>query len=637
MKHNKLILLILILLPLAVFWQTKSFDFVWDDEVNVAANRYLNPVTAENVIHFWREPYESLYIPMSYTIWAVIAPFARVDGGRGLNPAPFHTANVLLHILSTLVLFAILKILVRHEWPAGAGALLFALHPVQVEAVAWVTGLKDILAGCLSLVAVWQYLRFALPAPAEPVTGKNKKHLNARFDGPEIKRKKFLHYGAAGLAYLFALLAKPSAVVTPVIAGLLDLVVLRRSFRQTARALAGWILIAVLFVVVTSVAQPNSELEFVTPLLGRPLIAADALAFYLYKLALPLWLTADYGRVPELVLSHNWIYITWIVPAALAASIWLARKRAPRLAAGALIFVVGILPVSGLAPFMFQNVSTVADRYLYLSMAGPSLVLAWCLSVRGNRWVVVVCSLGLALLGIKSAWQTGYWRDDAALFTHVVSVNPRSWTGYYGLGRALAERQENEQAIASFREAIRLKPELTNAHFSLGGLLVNRGDFAAAIRHYRRALEIAPEFVAARLGLANALARAGEIDAAIAELRDSIKLDPERAEIHFNLGNLLVKRGELAEAIAQFERAVAIRPDFAAAHNNLGRLIASQGDLTGAEKHFREALQIAPDFAEAHESLALALAQQGKTQEAEWHLRQAQRLKQFRTAPARPR
>ncbi|MGE5303900.1 MAG: tetratricopeptide repeat protein [Alphaproteobacteria bacterium] len=635
MKQNKWIWLAIILLPLAVFWQTRSFDFVWDDEVNVSANPYLNPVTSQNLIHFWREPYERLYIPMSYTIWAVIAPFARVGQGKGLDPALFHTANVLLHILSAVALFGILKIAVRNEWAAGAGALLFALHPVQVEAVAWVTGLKDLLAGCLSLVSIWQYLHFALPAPAKPVKRKNSKRSNAPAIGPEIKLKKALHYGVASLAYLFALLAKPSAIVTPLIAGLLDLFVLRRSFRQTAQALAGWILIAVLFVVVSTVVQPNSELEFVTPLWERPLVAADALAFYLYKLAIPLWLSPDYGRLPELVLGEKWIYFSWLVPSALAAFVWLARKRTPYLVAGVAIFVVGILPVSGLAPFNFQNVSTVADRYLYLSMAGPSLALAWFLSVHFNRRTVVVCSLVLVLLGIKSAWQTGYWRDDAALFTHMVNLNPRSWTGYYNLGRALAAREQDDQAIAAFREAVRLQPEFTNAYFSLGGLLVNRGDFAGASGQYRRALEITPEFVEARLGLANALARAGNIDAAMAALRDGIKLDPGRADLHFNLGNLLVTRGELAEAIGQFEQAIAIRPNFAAAHNNLGRLIASRGDLAGAEKHFREALQIAPDFAEAHESLALALAQQGKMQEAEWHAREAQRLKDSRAAPVR--
>src|SRR6185503_6497754 len=153
MPRNRLALVILIALPLAVFAQTWNFEFVWDDAANIVNNRYLNPPSVANLVQFWRGPYERLYIPLTYSVWWATTALA---GGSGSGPSVFHLANGLMHILSTLVVFAVLKILIRQHWAACAGALLFALHPLQVEPVAWITGMKDVLSGFLSLLALWQ-------------------------------------------------------------------------------------------------------------------------------------------------------------------------------------------------------------------------------------------------------------------------------------------------------------------------------------------------------------------------------------------------------------------------------------------------------------------------------------------------
>jgi len=480
MYRRHLIVVLLIVITVAVFWQVRDHGFVWDDSVNVYENPYLKPVTLSNVLHFWQKPYKRLYIPLTYTIWATIAQFAELpktdDRGGGFDPRLFHLANLIFHLLSVMVVFAILRMLVRSDWAACGGAMLFALHPVQVEPVAWVTGMKDVLCGLLSLVAVWQYLAYAIKTTgsAKGMRGSRSKASTGTSDWP-ILRRGGLHFALATAAFVLALLAKPTAVVVPVVAWLLDRFVLRRSTRQSMGVLVGWIAVAAPFIVLTRLVQPGATIQFITPLWARPLVFGDAVAFYVYKLAVPLWLGPDYGRSPELLLRQGWLYLTWILPCGLAVMAWLWRERWPWLVASAGIFVVGVLPVSGLVPFSFQYVSTVADRYLYLSMLGPALALAGFLSQRRGKLVLVVCVLILGVLGITSAIQARVWHDSERLWRHALAVNEGSSTVHYNLGFVLHEQGELAEAIEQYRQAVQIDPAATDAHKRLGKALAQRG------------------------------------------------------------------------------------------------------------------------------------------------------------------
>ncbi len=164
MSRHHIIAVLLIVLTVAVFWRVHDHGFVWDDRIDIYENPHLNSETAPDILVFWQKPYQHLYIPLTYTVWATIARFSKVPTtpeGINLNPRPFHVANLIVHLLSIIVVFAILRLLVRSDWAAGAGSLLFALHPVQVESVAWVDGMRDVLSGLLSFVALWQYLAYA--------------------------------------------------------------------------------------------------------------------------------------------------------------------------------------------------------------------------------------------------------------------------------------------------------------------------------------------------------------------------------------------------------------------------------------------------------------------------------------------
>jgi protein O-mannosyl-transferase len=642
--HRSSVGLLLIVVTLAIFSPIRNHEFVWDDRSNVTENPYLRQVTGANFLSFWQRPYQQLYIPLTYTVWAGIAALAgnpTVDPRNRLDAGPFHVVNLILHTLSVLVVFVILRMLIRNDWAAGAGALLFGLHPLQVEAVSWVTGMKDVLSGLLSLVALWQYLNYAAAVGAKEQT-------------------KGVHYGLATCAFVLALLAKPSAVALPVVAWVLDYGLLKRSLRQSARSLGGWVVLAIIFVGVTNAAQPPVQVDLTSSLWARPLIAADALAFYLYKLILPFGLTVDYGRTPAVVLGWGWANYTWILPVGLAALLWAWGNRARYFITAAALFAAGLLPVLGLIPFGFQQISTVADRYVYLSLFGPALALACALSQWTGKVTTVVVCIVLTALASLSAVQARYWHDDVTLSQHALELNAKSWLAHYHAGIGSARMGAVDDAVRHFTAALAIKPENTETHYRLGNVLAMEGNFDEAIRHYKKVLEREPTGAAIYFNLGNAfsrlnrfseaveqyekslkadpsnsatygnlghaLFRQNKLGEALVQYRKALEIDPDAADVHYSLANILAAQGELDDAMDHYRAALRVNPSYAGVYYNLGVILAKRGQLDDAIRHFRQALTIRPNFADAHESLGKALALQGHGEEASRHYREALRI-----------
>src|SRR5215813_1795845 len=230
---------LLVLVTLAVFWQVHGYQFVlWDDGLHIFDNPYLQALTFDNILAFWRKPYAELYMPLTYTLWALTAAVSRgvtanPTDGVPLDPQVFHALNLLVHLLSVLVVWRIVRLLLsrivtrpaltRVAWAAAGGALLFAVHPLQVEAVAWVTGFKDVLGGFLSCVAVWQYLRYA--------SGSVEAASPPKAAGGQVRRSVGRYWLATGV-FVLALLAKPTAVVVPVVAWILDVWIWPQTWRH---------------------------------------------------------------------------------------------------------------------------------------------------------------------------------------------------------------------------------------------------------------------------------------------------------------------------------------------------------------------------------------------------------------------
>jgi hypothetical protein len=409
----------LIALTLICYCRLFKADFtLFDDTFTVQYNPLLNPPSANNVWSYWKLFQHSgkvngaygLYIPLTYTYWSAIAVVARTPdllspGSFELNPYLFHIGNVLMHACSGVLVFAILRRLLQSAWPACAAAMVFLLHPVQVEAVAWISGAKDLLAGVLALVAAWEHLQ--LRSATNP-TGRQ------------------VHYAMMLLASVGAMLAKPSAIMLPVILLIMDRLLLKRTMRQSLLVLSPIFLIAIIFAILGVLAQDIGDVPR-APLWARPLVVGDALAFYVYKLVVPLWLCIDYGHSPSMAMSRLWFYLTWLIPAVIGFVVCWARRTKPLLLAGAMIFIVAAAPTLGFTTFLFQRFSTTADHYLYLPMLGVACIVAGFLEGRKPRIVWPGVAVVIIALGSLSFVQTEFWLSDRALFLHTATINPKSF------------------------------------------------------------------------------------------------------------------------------------------------------------------------------------------------------------------
>jgi hypothetical protein len=439
--------ILLVLATLLCFCRLFRAEFtLLDDAQTVQHNPRLNPPTLEHLRSYW-PPIRSgkvnhefgLYMPMTYTFWSGIATVAQTHSSdplypnaMELNPYLFHAANVVLHALSGLIVFAISRELVKSDWPAFFGAAVFLFHPVQVEAVAWVSGAKDLLAGLFSLLAIWRYMRFA-------TSGRKSD------------------YAIALSSFTAALLSKPSAVTVPLILLALDFLALRRPWRRVVSALGAWFFLAALCAVIGRFAQPATEVP-TPPLWARPFIVGDSLAFYLWKLLWPLHLGFDYGRRPAVIMPHAWFYLTWLVPISIAIVLWRMRARWPLICAGALIFALAPLPTLGFLKFLFQQYSTTANHYLYVAMFGVAMIVAAALAQIRTKSIWIAATLIVIAFGLLSMIQTGHWLDDRALFTHMANVNPQSCLAHSNLAVLAVVEQKDDEAKREIDLAFQSQP-----------------------------------------------------------------------------------------------------------------------------------------------------------------------------------
>ncbi|NIO11614.1 MAG: tetratricopeptide repeat protein [Deltaproteobacteria bacterium] len=643
MSRPILISILLVILTVGVFWRVYDHEFVWDDRIDIYENPHLKSDDAPEILVFWQKPYLNLYIPLTYTVWGTIARFSKVPPnleGITFDPTLFHVANLIVHLVCVLIIFAILRLMVGNDWAAGGGALLFALHPLQVETVAWVNGMRDLLSGMLSFLALWLYVAYARENSLVAWAGSN-----APAGSSESRQSTFslgrgrLGYGLATLAYLLALLAKPSAVVVPAIAWFLDYWVVRRSMRESLTGLVPWIVLALPVVVVTQVAQDETVIRYVTPFWARPLVAGDSLAFYLYKLFVPLWLGPDYGRQPEWVLSQWWGYVMWLLPCALLVTVWLGRHARPWLLVAVGIFMVGILPVSGLVPFTFQHVSTVADRYIYLAMFGAAFALAWFLSLCRGRIVPLFTVAVMIWMAFASSVQSLVWRDKETLWRHALTVNDRSRMANFNLGNILAAKGDLESAIQYYLNAARIDPDSTDNINNLGNVYLKQGKIEQAQEQYQLAVTINPRDDFAYYNLARIFADKGERPEAIKNFERVLELKPSDGEAHYELGILLGETNDWERAIEHLRKALTFGPiqNPAKAHFLLATAHAIAGQFDEAINHYKQALRLRPDFAEAHAGIARALTMAGKREEAIPHYEQALEILKAGGGDSKPR
>ncbi len=512
------------------------------------------------------------------------------DNHRHSAPEVFHIASILLHAANATLVFLLLRRLVGAAIPALVGAALFAVHPLQVESVAWVSETRGLLATLLGLTALLQYLAWRnAPRPRQ--------------------------YLVAATYFVLAMLAKPSAAAVPLMAMVIDGVWYRRPWRASLYAMSPWLLAAAVVIFITRWQQPSSSILHAPPLWQRPFVAGDALAFYLGKLVLPWRLGFDYGRRPDVVLSQMWTWLAWLVPLQIVVAIFFSTRRAAWTTA-ALLALVAILPQLGFVPFIFQETSTVADRYMYLPMVGVALAAALAIEAFASLEALSIAGVVLGVLAAQTVSQCAVWRDDVSLYTHGLAVNPGSYVAHYGLGNAYQRDGRNVAAEAEYRLALDLNPHYAWALNALGVSLAGAGQTTEAIAAYRKAIASNPSLAETHVNLANAYWQSGQKEKAFDEYREALRLDDRSANAHCNYGDALIESGRVGEGVEHLDRAVTINPRFAAAHVKLGLALVAIGQLTLAAEEFHAALDANPKQVEAIVNLGLIAWQQGRADEA---------------------
>jgi tetratricopeptide (TPR) repeat protein len=586
--------LLLLVAVVVAYVRIFSAGFVaFDDDFHVYANPFLNPPTLTSVARFWEQSYKELYVPLAYTIFAGIARFAQVpahvDNSIGqsisLDPTWFHVASVGLHIANAWLCFRLARRLTGRTQTAWICSLVFALHPLQLESVGWISELRGLTSGSFVLLALNAFA-------------------SARQEGDRARSVKLI--AASALSLAVAMLCKPSAAALPLVALVIDRIVFKTPWRKALAVAAVWSAVVLPFVLITRTSQHIPAAGH-SQLWQRPFIAGDALAFYLFKTLLPINLCVDYGRTPAEVMSHAWGYLAWAMPVVLLVLGYRNRERRPIMWLGALLFVTFLLPTSGLVPFAYQAYSTVADRYAYLPLIGIGLIAADAAQHANARRIVTRGgAAAIVVLALLTFSQSGHWLTSSDFLRHTIDVNPAAGFAYNNLGDIELANGDLAAARAHLEEGVQRDPTHVKAYINLAEVYTASNQPAEAQRAIDQAMK-APNRTSDDLSnLGIALMKMNQPARALQALASAVAIDPSSPTYVFNQANALSAVGQFEQAEAAFRRCLTLAPTLAGAHTGLGIVLAETGRLPDAIAEFRAALRLQPNDPAALDDLRRA-------------------------------
>ena len=595
--RNILVCLLLVLSILAIYGKVRHYEFInIDDDVFITANSYVRSGVSPASLrwsfsfalkdgNYWR--------PLTWLSHMLDVSLYGMDAGR------HHLSNVFFHIISTILLFLAFNRMTGALWRSAFVAALFALHPINVESVAWVANRKNVLSTFFWMLTLLFYAGYH-------------------------QRPGILRYLAVLFAFGLGLLAKPMLVTLPFVLLLLDFWPLKRIvFQRTDFSLQGrvWRLIfeklplfilSALSLVVSSASVAGMRNVISLEDLPMKLRLANSLVAYVKYIGKLIWPShlAVYYPFPEQI--PLWQPLTAFVLLLIVSVYTFGNlKQKPYLAVGWLWYVGTLIPVIGIVQVGWWP--EMADRWAYVPTIGLFIMLAWGMAEIANRWqyrrVVLTCLSvsALAALLILSFLQISHWRDSVSLFEHGLKVTGGTWKIHNNLANALNAMGRYGEAIRHYQHALELEPpEPEGVRYNMAITLASNGSLQEAIAQYHEAIRLNPNYVDAHVNLGVAFARLGKTAEARHHYFEALRVDPNFAQASYNLGNLLLAQGEIDAAISRYRKAVQINPHFAESYNGLGLALMRTGNLEEAILCFRKATSVSPSFRDSQKNLKLA-------------------------------
>ena len=631
----RIVAAVIALLTAVAFLPSLENRFVdWDDyEMLVSNSSYRGLAwpqlrwmfTTFHMGHF--QPLSWLSFAFDYLAW-------------GTQPLGYHLTNVILHAANAVLFFFLARVLLtlavkgsgNAREPgltlgAAVAALLFSLHPMRVESVAWATERRDVLSGFFYLLALYHYVVAKTSANAQ----RSRYRLAASF-----------------LIYALSLFSKATAMTLPAVLLLLDVYPLRKlpgklsewfkpEYRSILWEKLPFVILALVFACVAIMAQQNigalrpMQQYFISYRLGQTFYG---FSFYVWKSIAPFGLSPLY----ELPFDFDaWMPLFFACAAAvliITVVLYWRREHWPAAFAAWMYYLIVLAPVAGIAQ---SGPQLVADRYSYLSclswalLVGGGFVCLWnslgrSAAPRRPAFVAATSALVLLVLATLTWQQNKVWRDTSTLWQHVITVSPNSSIAYYNLGRLYEEEGRLEASQEHYRRAVQNNPANPDAQYNLARLLARLGLETEAIARYRQVINIRPYDVDARNNLGLLLARRGKTEEALEEFRKAVQLDPNYAKAFFNMGKVLTAQGDLEQAVFNYRQALKLDRSEIEIYLGLADALGRQGKSAEAVLVLQNVVEIQPKSPEGHTALARSLVIQGRTAEAEKHYKEALQL-----------
>jgi tetratricopeptide (TPR) repeat protein len=603
-----------------VFGQTVRYDFVnYDDNEYVYTNPNITRgLTVPGIIHAFTGTHSGNWHPLTTLSHMLDCQL------WGLHAGGHHLTNILLHAIAVVLLFLALQQMTSAMWQSAFVAALFAIHPLHVESVAWISERKDVLSAVFFMLTLDAYVRYA----RSPAIGR---------------------YLAMLLFFALGLMSKPMLVTVPFVLLLLDHWPLKRfaersAIKQLILEKIPLLILSAASGVATLWAQQSSVARAEQlPLISRIANGLVTYVIYLKQMVWPGGLAVFYPH-PEDKLPIWEIALAIVLLVLVSAGAIALRRKRPYLITGWFWYLLMLLPVIG---FIQVGSQAHADRYTYLPQIGLYVLLSWAISDAlasqiERRILAVSAGVAIIFLAWRAHIQASYWRDAESLWSHALAVTSGNFIAHNALGHflldhdrldeaieqfqmagksgrqfpeerkylsiALARKGRTDEAIAHLETLVKQHPKDAQGYYDLGNALLEKGESQSAITAYEEVLSLRARYPAAHYSLGIALDQNGRIDEAIAHYQQAVQDNPHYAEAYYLLGNDLLRKARVDDAIAAYEQALKSSPTFPEVENNIGLALLQKGRPSEAIAHWQNTLAIQSDSVDSLNNLAWILA-----------------------------